>query len=94
MKREAPPSPARALRDHVIATHCEGDGITVATDASSYRNQVLVAVRVAGVACVIAVDRAEYDGFKLLEILGLRNEPAPIPKPPVKKPQQRQQGTR
>ena len=60
-----------------------GQAVAIATDAHTFPNHVLVAVRVPGAACVLQVAREEYDGFAILKILGVKEcplPPAPAPK--------------
>lgn len=72
MRVESPASPAAVLREIVEAAHVPGDGITVHTDADSYRDRVLVGVRLPAAAFVMSIARSEYDGFAILKILGFR----------------------
>lgn len=74
-------TPAAALRDRVEAMHRPGDRVTVVSDAESYADRVLVAVRLPTAAFVIAIDRGEYDGMVFLRTLGFDCSPAPLPPP-------------
>jgi len=68
-------SPAAALRDRVEAMHQPGDRITLLADADSYADQVLVAIRLASSACVMAIRRDEYDGMAILRAIGCKELP-------------------
>lgn len=80
MRVETPPSPSRLLRDRVEAEHVPGDRLTVITDAQSYPDRVLVGVRLPTAAFVMTIARREYDGLKLMNLLGFPDAPeAPRP---------------
>lgn len=61
-------SPAQAVRARAIAEHAKHGGLGFATDASS--DPVLIGLATPICACVIEIDRAEYDPIKLAEHFG------------------------
>lgn len=71
-------SPAAALSAQLDAEWTEGKHLAVATDAHSYPDRVLVAIRRAAVSCVMAIQAKDYDGMFLVRLLGF-NEAKPDP---------------
>lgn len=71
------PSPAALLVERLDAMHREGDELTVATDAQSYPNKVLLAIRRPGFSGVLSIDKSEYDGVAVAKILGFTDAPQP-----------------
>lgn len=67
-------SPAERLRDEAEEKHRPGDRLTVLTDSNSYKNTVLVAVCTEKAACVIQIPSKDYNGMKILEMLGVSFE--------------------
>lgn len=63
-------SPAQAVRARAITEHAKHGGLGFATDASA--DPVLIGLATPVCACVIEVDRAEYDPIKLAEHLGFQ----------------------
>ena len=71
-------SAAAELRDRVLAMPlAPGQTVAICTDAQTFPNHVLVAVRVPGAACVFQVARSEYDGFAIMKILGIEQGATP-----------------
>jgi hypothetical protein len=73
------PTPEEALRARVEAARARGDRITVISDADSYTEVVLLGIAIGdAAACVMSIDRSEYDGFKVLKAMGVPCDgPAP-----------------
>jgi hypothetical protein len=80
VKRETPITPAAALRERLAELHA-GERITIVTDAESYRDRVLVAVRIPSAEFVMTINRAEYDGLAILKILGVPDAPPEAHRP-------------
>ncbi|HEX7687370.1 MAG TPA: hypothetical protein VF453_06680 [Burkholderiaceae bacterium] len=79
MKPELVPTPEQALQARVAAAHARGDRITAISDSDSYSEVVLVGIAIGDAAAfVMTIDRAEYDGFKVLKAMGVPCDgPAP-----------------
>jgi len=84
-------TPAAALRDRVEAMHQPGDRITILTDSDSYADQVLVGIRLASSACVMAIRRSEYDGMAILRAIGCKELPVKPAPAGVKTPTTKKQ---
>lgn len=74
-------SPAARVAALADAQWTEAHDLSFATDAHSYPDQVLLAIRRSNYSCVIAIPASEYDGLALAKLLGFEQaKPDPLAK--------------
>lgn len=74
-------TPAAQVAARADAMWTEAHELAFATDAHSYTDQVLVAIRRRTHSCVIAIPASEYDGLALAQLLGFEQaKPDPLAK--------------
>lgn len=74
-------TPAARVAALADAQWTETSHLAFSTDAHSYSDVVLVAIRRRHHSCVISIDKSEYDGLALAQLLGFEQaKPDPMAK--------------
>lgn len=74
-------SPAAQVAARADAKWTDAHELAFATDAQSYPDRVLLAIRRRTYSCVIAIPASEYDGLAIAQLLGFEQaKPDPLAK--------------
>lgn len=69
-------TPASQVAARADAKWTDAHDLSFATDAHSYPDQVLLAIRRRNCSCVIAIPTSQYDGLAVAQLLGFEQAKA------------------